>query len=216
MYRGRYQYSNGDEGELEFTGGGTVETQGASVNSPISFKVPPPSEPMIGQVTVEVEVIHSGAPGADGARATASLPVAYVEEIDVTGNPPVELLYPLGDESHLVRYIPCCNIFGGVLNVMRSPVNPTETDVGLPAQRFSDFVTLEPDPLVESTAGLHMRFTYAADAVKAAGVAEIAPYIFLGDTWDPIHTFEHDADAATIDFHYPDGGLFVLAAIPAE
>ncbi|MEK7795500.1 MAG: hypothetical protein AAB353_13265 [Candidatus Hydrogenedentota bacterium] len=198
----RYAYSTGDAG--------TAPTK-ALEHGQFTFRVPPPARPAMGTLTL---VASFSADEKIVESAPTSLPLAYVEELDITGNPPVELLYPLGDDTLLAKYIPCCNIFGGTMMVSRYPVNPVDSAEGLPGATFSDYAHFAPDDLVVTTAGLHMHFTFDLAKAREAGAEKIAPFLWDEDQhrWNVLDSYQTDVTAGTMDFHYPAGGLFVLAA----
>ncbi len=172
------------------------------------FSVPAEPEAGLGVVTYHVEVVL----GKEGvSSATRRIPMLYAEELDITGEAAVPLLYPLPDEAYQVRYVPCCNIYGGVTDALRSPVNPTGTDVGLPKTLVSDFVVLEPDGLSASTSGMYFEFTYDVEKVKALGDAGLALYEWDGDgSWSEALSYDVDETSRKVSFHCPDGGAYVL------
>ena len=174
------------------------------------FSVPPEPEAGLGVVTYHVEVLL----GKEGvSSATRRIPMSYAAELDITGEAAVPLLYPLPDEAYQVRYIPCCNIYGGVTDALRSPVNPTGTDAGLPETLVSDFVVLEPDGLSASTMGMYFEFTYDAEKVNALGEAGLALYEWNGnDSWSEVLGYDIDNTSRKVSFHCPDGGAYVLGA----
>lgn len=133
-------------------------------------------------------------------------PCSYSAELDITGPAAVPILLPLGDDAALIRYIPCCNIYGGVLTVTRSSANPMPTGEGLPKKLLSDFVVLDPDGLTASTAGLYFRFQYDEPGKDA----DVAAYEWRDDAWREILSYELDRSQRSIDFHCPDGGVFVI------
>lgn len=175
-----------------------------------TFDLRPLDEPSFGMLTFRAKVTM-----ADGATHTSeerTLPLAYIEDLDITGNPPVVLPYPLFDKTHVVRYIPCCNIFGASIIAKRIPLNPMETDDGLPETLLSDFIVLEPDDLSASTAGTYMRMSYELKALKSGSRASLYHYDWASRSWSEVLSYEVNVDTGVIDFHCPDGGEFVLAA----
>ncbi len=196
-----YEYPDGTSGTVEF------EQREAGV---FTFTIPGASKPQLGQL--KLFTVPRESEKVQFAQAVPrEVPLAYVEELDITGNPPVVLPYPLGDESHLVRYIPCCNIFGGTMMATRVGVNPLDNSNGVPERLASDFVIIEPDELTESTAGTHMRFTYPADLALAANESVVAyQFDWREDGWIEVRTQEINAETRTVDFLCPEGGTFVL------
>lgn len=138
------------------------------------------------------------------------LPVALELELDITGDAAIALLYPLGGPEYTVRYVPCCNIFGGITIATRLPVNPEQSKQGLPEKILSDFIVLEPDGLSASTMGMYMDFLLP---VQFDGVAP-ALYEFNGREWVEFNTYEVDAARGYLSMHCPNGGTFVIAARP--
>ena len=175
-----------------------------------TFSIPPHEQTALGSVALQITTAPSK--GADAPRRSALRTVAlsHVEELDITGDPPVVLLYPLVNEDILVRYIPCCNIFGGVMMTERVGVNPTETVKDLPRHRFSDFAVIEPDGLTAATAGLYMQFRFDPKAVQEAGVERVAPYLWTRHGWHEMLAYEVDLENGTVDFQCADGGIFVI------
>lgn len=141
-----------------------------------------------------------------GAEAGVAA-IRYSAELDITGPAAVPIFFELGDAAAVVRYVPCCNIYGGVLTVERGPDPPTSSGEGLPDRLYSSFVSLEPDAMTASTAGLYFQFTYDADVS-----GEVAAYEWRGGEWREMLSYDVDADARTVTFHCPDGGVFVLGA----
>ncbi len=170
-----------------------------------SFQVPAREFAGLGEVAVYVEAL-------DGDRVVTSssrkIPISYYLEIDITGPAAVPLLHPLPDPSAQVRYIPCCNIYGGLLIAARIPVNPTENRVGLPDELGSDFFVLEPDGLTASTMGLYFEFTY--DPAPKETKDHIGLYEWTGLDWREVASYQVDAAKGQITFHCPDGGTFVM------
>lgn len=199
----RYAYSIDDAGDAS----ARPLAQGR-----FTFGVPAPKRPALGTLTL-VASISLDQKTVEYAAKT--LPLAYVEELDITGNPPVELLYPLGDDTVLAKYVPCCNIFGGTMMVSRYPVNPVDSAEGLSGPKFSDYAQFAPDDLVVTTAGLHVHFTFDRAKARAAAAEKIAPFLWDEDQhrWNVLDSYQTDMTAGTVDFHYPAGGLFVLAAV---
>ncbi len=195
-----YVYSTGPKGQI-------IAAADPSENGRFAAVIPGLPEPVLGNLEVTA---RAKVDGRELRSQTVAIAAAYVKEFEVTGNPPVVLPYPLLDDAYLARYIPCCNIFGGVLVGKRIPVLPTDTRDGLPARLVSDFAVLEPDGLTESTAGLHMQFRYDPTAVEATGVTTVALYTWDIRAWREVRSYEIDTLAGTVDFHCPAGGIFVL------
>lgn len=144
---------------------------------------------------------------ADGEIVEEEVPVSHYREIDITG-PAAESLYtPLPADDYLVDYIPCCNIYGGLLIAERIPVNPWETDAGLPENRLTDFVQLTPDGLTASTMGLYFEFGYESELPAE----QIGLYEFGRSKWREVFDYSVDAEKKRVRFHCPDGGTFVVA-----
>ena len=131
--------------------------------------------------------------------------LTYSAELDITGPAAVPIFYELGDDRALVRYVPCCNIYGGTLTVVRGPERPMESVKGLPERLLSSFVTLDPDSLTASTAGLYFQFKFDLEDAD-----EIAAYEWRDGRWREMLSYEVVAAAGTVSFHCPDGGIFVL------
>ena len=153
-------------------------------------------------IALSLVLILTGLGHADSQRE----PGSYSAELDITGPAAVPILLPLGDDAALIRYIPCCNIYGGVLTVTRSSANPMPTGKGLPKKLLSDFVVLDPDGLTASTAGLYFRFRYNAPDEGT----DVTAYEWRNDAWREILSYELDRSQRSIDFHCPDGGVFVI------
>lgn len=174
-----------------------------------SFSIPPAKNTLFGTLNFSIQAKREG--NLLAASDTQSIPLAYSEELDITGNPPVVLPYPLFDETHVVRYIPCCNIFGATMIAQRIPVNPMDTSDGLPKRFLSDFVIIEPDDQTASTAGTHMRFVYDVERLGEGDNPQPFMFDWPQRAWTPIKTYEADLENGIVDFHCPDGGEFVLA-----
>lgn len=138
-----------------------------------------------------------------------TIPIAIEQELDITGDAAVALLYPIGGDDYTVRYVPCCNIFGGITMATRVPVNPETTSTGLPEKILSDFMILAPDGLSASTMGMYMDFLLGPDRFK-----DVTPalYEFNGRAWVEFSSYEVDAARGYLSMHCPDGGTFVIAA----
>ncbi len=195
-----YEYSTGTKGEVQ----AIADPAG---NGRFNATIPGLPGPTLATLRVIARTLVDG---RELRSDILTIPAAYVNEFEVTGNPPVVLPYALFDETYLARYIPCCNIFGGVLVGKRIPVLPTDSREGLPAKLLSDFAVLEPDGLTESTAGLHMQFRYDPAPIKAMGVVTVALYTWDIRAWREVRSYEIDPAAGTVDFHCPMGGIFVL------
>ncbi len=151
----------------------------------------------------------------DGHQSeTRRVPVAFRQELDITGEAAVAYLYPLGSDAYTVRYVPCCNIYGGVTVAERVPVNPVETGEGLPETLLSDFVVLDPDGLSASTMGMYFDFNLGPGAFKGIGAGSPALYEFDGEKWVEFQDYQVDLEAGKVSFHCPTGGEFVLAVKP--
>jgi hypothetical protein len=171
------------------------------------FKLPPAPGSGPGHVTYHAEAVY-GPHGTD--RKTSgerTVPLSLTKELDITGEAAKALLYPLGGAEYTVRYVPCCNIYGGVTVAERVPVNPAETAEGLPATLLSDFIVLTPDGLSASTMGMYFDFALGADRMK--GVRP-ALYEFNGKAWTEFHGYEVDLAAGRVSMHCPEGGTFVV------
>jgi len=178
----------------------------------VSFQIPAQPNAGMGPFAYAVEI---GTGTAKSVSAERLIPMVYAEELDVTGEAAEVLPYPLPGDDYLVRYIPCCNIYGGITYAERTPVNPTETAEGLPDSLVSDFVILEPDPLCASTMGLYFRFTYDEARLEGRQEADVALFEFNGiDQWSEVLSFDVDTEANAVDVHFPDGGILVLGLRP--
>ena len=195
-----YRYPDGTEGRVECVGEG----------GDFVALVPGAVRPQVGALSLRIRVVTGGGSIESAAREVA---LAYVEELDITGDPPVVLPYALGDASHLVRYIPCCNIFGAALMASRVPINPKETSKGLPDAILSDFVILEPDELATSTAGTYMQFRLGPDLEVPVVAYE---YDWKIEGWREVLSYDVDVEQGTVDFHCPDGGTYVIGARLSE
>jgi len=175
------------------------------------FRLPAISEFVPGFLTYSAEATV-GAQTADILRSeTRTVPLALEKELDITGDAAVALLYPLGGPEYTVRYVPCCNIFGGVTIATRVPVNPESASAGLPEKRLSDFIVLKPDGLSASTMGMYFDFLLGPE--RFAGVTPIL-LEFDGSKWVEFKTYEVDLAKGRISMHCPNGGTFVVAAKP--
>lgn len=197
-----YAYPGGKSGVI------AAELDAADV-ALFHFKVPPVPGSGPGQVTWSAEAVY-GPHGTDRkVSETRKAPLGRVEELDITGEAAQVLLYPLGGAEYTVRYVPCCNIYGGVTVAERIPVNPAEGAAGLPGTLLSDFVVLKPDGLSASTMGLYFDFALGAERVK-----HVTPvlYEFNGKEWTEFHGYEVDAASGRVSMHCPEGGSFVVGA----
>lgn len=201
-----YRYPNGKEGLVVLDADATVEGL-------FRYSIPPEPDAGLGDLTYSVHLIYGDKELRMVTSSLRRVPMSYAEELDITGPAAVPLLYPLLDEAYQVRYIPCCNIYGGVTNALRSPVNPTGADDGLPETLVSDFVVLEPDAVSASTSGMYFEFTYDAKKVRALGEAGLALYEWNGnDSWSEVLSYDVDETSRKVSFHCPDGGAYVLGA----
>lgn len=157
----------------------------------------------IAAVAVAVIICANGESQAGADKPTEAL--KYSEELDITGPAAVPIIFELGDDRALVRYVPCCNIYGGTLTVARGPERPMESSEGLPERLLSSFVTLDPDSLTASTAGLYFQFKFDSEDAD-----EVAAYEWRDGRWREMLSYDVDAAAGTVSFHCPDGGIFVL------
>ncbi len=199
-----FRYPNGKEGKVELE----AEATGEGL---FRYSIPPEPNAGLGDLTYSVHLIYGDKALRMVTSSLRRVPMSYAEELDITGEAAVPLLYPLPDEAYQVRYVPCCNIYGGVTDALRSPVNPTGADAGLPETLVSDFVVLEPDGLSASTSGMYFEFTYDAEKVKALGEAGFALYEWDGnDSWSEALSYEVDEASRKVSFHCPDGGAYVL------
>lgn len=198
----RYTYPAGGEGEV-------VAKPNASNASHYDFRISPDSAMLMGQLTYVVEVAHGS---GDVLSVERKVPIAYVEDLEITANPPEILWFALGDESATVRYKACCNILGASIIAKRIPMNPKETSEGLPDELYSDFIVLEPDPLSASTAGLYFEFGFNPDdfANTETKTPVLYEYHFRKKNWNPVLSFEV-VDGKVIDFPATEGGIYVLA-----
>ncbi len=207
-----YHYPNDKAGEV-------VLKADANDEGLFHFSIPPEPEAGLGDLRYTVRLIYDldkeEKKTAIRMRTSKprSVPMAYAEELDITGEAGVPLLYPLPNEAYQVRYTPCCNIYGGLTDALRVPVNPTGAVKGLPEKLLSDFVVLEPDGLSASTSGLYFDFTYDGEKRKALGGAAVALYEWNGnDAWSETLSYDVDEKSRKVSFHCPDGGAYVLGA----
>ena len=207
-----YEYPNGVTGHVALKADSSDEGL-------FRFSIPAEPEAGLGEFKYSVQMILplSANDGTQALRLISSvhrsIPMAYAEELDITGEAGVPLLYPLPDEAYQVRYTPCCNIYGGLTDALRVPVNPTGAVKGLPERLLSDYVVLEPDGLSASTSGLYFDFTYDAEKLKALGGAAVALYEWNGnDAWSETLSYQVDEKSRKVSFHCPDGGAYVLGA----
>lgn len=180
-----------------------------------------PTDPMLTEFNVVIPIPEDAtgwltySVNVDGHQSeTRRIPVALRQELDITGEAAVAYLYPLGSDAYTVRYVPCCNIYGGVTVAERVPVNPVETGEGLPEKLLSDFVVLEPDGLSASTMGMYFDFNLGPEAFKGIGAGSPALYEFDGEKWVEFQDYQIDLEAGKVSFHCPTGGEFVLAVKP--
>lgn len=185
--------------------------QDASDTTLYGFKLPLEAEAGPGMLNYTVVVSPSNDPSKSIRSETRTIPVALEQELDITGDAAIALLYPLGGDEYTVRYVPCCNIFGGITIATRVPVNPEESSEGLPEKILSDFLILSPDGLSASTMGMYMDFEFGPERFE--GVTP-ALYEFNGREWVEFSTYEVDPDRGYLSMHCPNGGTFVIAAKP--
>lgn len=184
-----------------------VDGQNASI---YHFSVPPASEAFVGELTLQAVLFYKDERPSVQSE-TLAIPVVHEQELDITGDAAIALLYPLGGDEYTVRYVPCCNIFGGITIATRVPVNPEESSEGLPEKILSDFLILSPDGLSASTMGMYMDFEFGPERFE--GVTP-ALYEFNGREWVEFSTYEVDAARGYLSMHCPNGGTFVIAAKP--
>lgn len=204
-----YSYPNGDSGSVACH----LDPSEAGL---YTFEIPATTEALIGQLMFYVEVLH-GSHGADTITSMSQgVPLGYEKELDITGDPPAVLLYPLAMNDAVVRYVPCCNILGAVIETKRLPVNPEENAEGLTSDIIGPFVVLEPDALAASTAGLYFEYIYSEDDLKRYGEDRIVPYTWVTGRWRRMLSYKIESATRTVSFHCPDGGSFVLGTRPLE
>lgn len=202
-----YSYPDGTQGSV-------AAEPGADDPDRWHFAVPAAPEAGPGEMSYYVEVLY-GMHGTDRrASETRRLPLSYAEELDITGEAAEVLLYPLPDKAYTVRYIPCCNIYGGMTYAERVPVCPAETDAGLPERILSDFMILEPDGLSASTMGMYFDFKLGPEAMEGLHAEDIGLYEIVADGWTEVQTYEVDVETGTVSVHFPDGGMLVLGVKP--
>jgi hypothetical protein len=201
-----YTYPDGERG--------VATAQPTSDPDTFVFTIPPAPDSAPGELSFSAEALY-GMHGTDLLTSDSqSLPVSYLEELDITGEAATTYLYPLGSDGYKVRYIPCCNIYGGLTVAERVPINPLETSEGLPERLLSDFVVLKPDGLSASTMGMYFDFALGPDAFSGITSGSPGLYEFDGRKWTEFQDYVVDVDAGTVLFHCPDGGEFVLAVKP--
>jgi len=176
-----------------------------------AFKIPAQPDSGPGELTVVAEAMIGTSGGTRVRSDDYTIPLALEKELDITGDAAIALYYPLGGTEYTVRYVPCCNIFGGITIATRVPVNPVSNDDGLPAKRLSDFIVLKPDGLSASTMGMYFDFALGPDRLK-----DVIPalYEFDGVKWVEFKTYEVDTATGRISMHCPNGGTFVVMAKP--
>ncbi len=178
------------------------------------FTIPPAPEAGPGELTYYIEVLH-GMHGTDRTGSqTRRLPVSYAAELDITGEAAEVLLYRLPDEAYTVRYIPCCNIYGGMTYAERVPICPAETSKGLPERLLSDFMILEPDGLSASTMGMYFDFNLGPEAMKELSAEDIGLYEIVADGWTEVQSYDVDVETGTVSVHFPTGGMLVVGVKP--
>ena len=202
----RYAYPNGAKGQ--------AACRRDEIDSErFHFAIPAELEAGLGNLKYTIEVRLENDDRAESLMSGArSIPMGYEEDLDITANPPEILWFELGDKSATVRYTACCNILGASIIAKRTPVNPMESRKGLPESLYSDFVSLEPDALSASTAGLFFEFGfYPADFESTPKkIPVLYEYNWLHKEWAPVLSFEV-VDGNTIDFPATEGGIYVLA-----
>lgn len=184
-------------------------------SEPVKLDAERITESESGAFTIDVPPSPTGEPGiaalrltlTDGTVADVDVAVSHYREIDITGPAAESLFTPLPTDDYLVDYIPCCNIYGGLLIAERIPVNPHNTAEGLPDNRLTDFVRLSPDGLTASTMGLYFEFAYESDLPAD----RIGLYEFGVDQWQEVFDYEVAPEKKRVRFHCPNGGTFVVA-----
>jgi hypothetical protein len=201
-----YVYPGGKSGEVVGALSGESAVAGSGVV--YDFVIPGDVVAQLGELKYGVKVSYGG---DKVFESEGVIPLGYVEDLEITANPPEILWFALGDESATVRYTACCNILGASVIAKRIPVNPQESGVGLPERLYSDFVWLEPDALSASTAGLYFEFGFnPADFVGRDGDAPVLyEYNWRDKDWSPILHYEI-VDGKVIDFPATEGGIYVL------
>lgn len=202
-----YTYPNGQEG--------TVHAEPDEKDPAVwHFTIPAAPEAGPGQMSYYVELRY-GMHGTDRRSSeTRVLPLSYAKELDITGEAAKPLYYPLPDDAYRVRYIPCCNIYGGMTYAERVPVCTADTKDGLPDKLLSDFVILRPDGLSASTMGMYFDFILGPEAVKGLTEDQIGLYEFVGDHWAEVQTYSVTPETGKVSTHFPDGGMLVVGLKP--
>lgn len=201
-----YTYPNGTSG--------VVTAEPTDKPNTFAFAVPPAPDSPPGYLTFSAEALY-GMHGTDRiASEPQSVPVSHAQELDITGQAAEVLLYPLAGDAYTVRYIPCCNIYGGMTYAERLTVNPVETNEGLPEKLLSDFIVLKPDGLSASTMGMYFDFKLGPDAFTSVTEGRPALFEFDGRKWIEVQTYELDREAGTVSLHTPTGGEYVLGVKP--
>ncbi len=199
------------EYSTEKSSGEVVASMDANDTSAFTFQIPPLGNTSPATLTLRAVAIFSESSKSPVNSESRTIPVALEQELDITGDAAVALLYPIGGPEYTVRYVPCCNIFGGITMATRVPVNPEKSATGLPEKILSDFIVLSPDGLSASTMGMYMDFLLGADRFK--GVTP-ALYEFNGREWVEYASYTVDAARGYLTMHCPNGGTFVIAAKP--
>ena len=177
----------------------------------VRFAIPPRFSAGVGELEFVIEVRFGDGRAMTARSERRRVPMSYAEELDITGDAAEVLLFPLPDDAYQVRYIPCCNIFGGVTEAERVPVNPTDSSEGLPGALVSDFVVLRPDGLSASTMGLYFDFRYDPEKAQEQAPEGVALYEFNGkDAWIETISYDVDAENHKVTVHTPEGGIYVL------
>lgn len=159
------------------------------------FRLPAPKHPG----TAEIRLAWTAASGEE-VNVERELTIANSVELEISGAAAEVLEFPLQGWPADVVFVPCCNIYGGILQMLRFPANPVGAR-GLPKGVVSDFIMARPDDVVRGTAGLNLIFDGAQDATVLR---------WSGERWEPALGVEID-EHGKLTLSCPNGGLFVLA-----
>lgn len=182
-------------------GGATVEVDVAAMadeRGRVAFRVPEVDEPGMLMLRLEWR-----AEGGDTYDAETTIPVGDSLEIEISGVAAEVLEFPLKGWPAEVLFVPCCNLNGGILQMLRYPENPVAGD-GLPDSLLSEFIVALPDAMVRGTAGLSLVFSIPEDS-------DAVVYRWGDGAWEPARDVKTNATARTLTVACPNGGAFVLA-----
>jgi len=172
----------------------------------VEFKIPSLNDTPPKSLTLWLEA-HNDTKSFTSDKKT--LPVAHVQDFDITGDAAIELTYPIDRIDAKVVFIPCCTIYGGLVRAATMDVNPRHTDKGLLKTIQRPFLVLKPGHLAATTSGLQCEFGYG-DPPQPGMQPEVFKYNSKTQAWEAISDPKVSLVRQRLRVACPSGGALVL------